>query len=345
MISAVKCNPDKEVLKLLALLGTGFDCSSQGEIEEVLSLGVEPSRIIYANPSKAKSHMRYAKRQGVRKMTFDGADELHKIKSIFPEAELILRIMAEDSSSACRFSHKFGAPLSVTHALLSIASELGLNVVGVSFHVGSGAVDADLFIQAIRDSWTVFEQAREFDYSLKILDIGGGFSTESFQNMSESITFAMDKHFPGDIDVIAEPGRYFVASAFTLACNVIARREIWSKDDKSGYMLTLSDGVYGNFMDCILSRLRYEPHILFSRSQQDTSSPIKYSIWGPTCDGVDQITEDVFFSKLLNTGDWLYFEGMGAYSLCLASTFNGFSSQRMVHHISSEPVTSDLLQY
>ncbi|KAK5016459.1 Ornithine decarboxylase, partial [Cryomyces antarcticus] len=44
---AVKCNPDPQVLRLLAGLGTGFDCASKAEIEQVLNMGVDPSRIIY----------------------------------------------------------------------------------------------------------------------------------------------------------------------------------------------------------------------------------------------------------------------------------------------------------
>ena len=87
---AVKCNPDPTVIKLLAALGTGFDCASKTEIEQVLKLGVDPSRIIYAQPCKTKSYLRYTVKQNVKQMTFDNTDELYKIKEIAPEAELYL---------------------------------------------------------------------------------------------------------------------------------------------------------------------------------------------------------------------------------------------------------------
>jgi ornithine decarboxylase len=94
----VKCNPDPEVLRLLAALGTGFDCASKVEIEQVLKLGIDPSRIIYAQPCKTKSYVRFAAEQGVKQMTFDNSDELYKIRALFPDAELFVRIITDDSS-------------------------------------------------------------------------------------------------------------------------------------------------------------------------------------------------------------------------------------------------------
>lgn len=133
---AVKCNPDPTLLKYLAALGTGFDCASAEELRLVLSLGVDPSRIIFASPCKSPSAVALASKSGVRKMTFDNREELHKIKCFCPEAQLHLRIFASDDSALIAFGDKFGAPISSTRALLERAWELGLNVVGVSFHIG-----------------------------------------------------------------------------------------------------------------------------------------------------------------------------------------------------------------
>ena len=132
----MKCNPDPTLLKYLAALGTGFDCASAGELRTVLSLGVDPSRVIFANPCKNPSAVAFANRSGVRKMTFDNRDELYKIKCFCPDAELYLRIFASDDSAIATFGDKFGTPIGSTHALLERAWELDLNVVGVSFHIG-----------------------------------------------------------------------------------------------------------------------------------------------------------------------------------------------------------------
>ncbi|KAL6712903.1 Ornithine decarboxylase [Lecanora helva] len=336
-VPAVKCNPDVEVLRLLARLGTGFDCSSRHEIEQCLDLGVDSNRILYANPCKAKSHIRYARSMGVRRMTFDSTDELYKIKAIFPDAELLLRIATDDSSSICGFNQKFGAPLESTRQLLEVASQLGLEIAGVSFHVGTASINPRVFVQAVRDSRIVFDLAQELGHSLRVLDVGGGFSTGSFEAISQTLATALDEYFSGDIELISEPGRYFVESAFTLACNIIARRGIGKEASCPSYMLYLNDGVYRNFMDCLLSHWRPKPRILNSTSENMPRKEIHYSIWGPTCDGVDQIIEDVALPKDLDVGDWLYFENMGAYTSCLATSFNGFSSKQIVYYVSSEP--------
>lgn len=84
---AVKCNDSLTVLEILAALGTGFDCASKGEIDQVLSLGVDPNRIIFANPAKPMSHLHHSARVGVNTMTFDNEVELHKVKNTNPNAK------------------------------------------------------------------------------------------------------------------------------------------------------------------------------------------------------------------------------------------------------------------
>nr|ADY39599.1 putative ornithine decarboxylase-like [Hottentotta judaicus] len=96
---AMKCNDCPGVLQYLASMGVNFDCASKTEIETVIKLGVDPSRIIYANPCKTRSFIKYAATVGVKMMTFDNEIELYKIKSIFPNAELIIRIKVDDSNS------------------------------------------------------------------------------------------------------------------------------------------------------------------------------------------------------------------------------------------------------
>jgi len=351
---AVKCNPDPEVLRLLAELGTGFDCASKAEIEQVLRMGVDPARIIYAQPCKTNSYVRYAAKEGVKQMTFDNADELYKIKQLFPDAELFLRILTDDSSSLCRLSLKFGASMDCTSSLLELAKDLKLNVCGVSFHVGSGASDPLVFLKAVQDARTVFDDAESLGFDMQTLDIGGGFSSETFEVMAHVLTAALDEHMPPYVKVIGEPGRYYVSSAFTIACNVIARRTIQDPItlDKS-YMLYLNDGLYGNFSSIIFDHqhpiaqvLRTGGRTLYNSitaSQCDGIDGVEYSVWGPTCDGIDRITDSIRFTDTLDVGDWLYFENMGAYTKCSATRFNGFSDNHHVIYVSSEPGAKALL--
>ena len=279
-------------------------------------------------------------------MTFDNADELLKTKALFPNAELFLRILTDDSSSLCRLSLKYGASLDCTEELLKLAKELDLNVVGVSFHVGSGASDPHSFVKAVLDSRTVFDQAAGIGYDLKTLDVGGGFCSENFEVMAGVLSEALDEYFPPHIRIIGEPGRYYVASAFTLACNVIARRDIQDPaTNMSSYMIYLNDGVYGNFSSIIFDHQHPMAKILAAKGNQTRATSIEYSLWGPTCDGIDRITESCLFNCLLDVGDWLYFEDMGAYTKCSATRFNGFTDDHEVIYVSSEPGASAILQY
>lgn len=352
---AVKCNPDPQLLRLLASMGTGFDCASKNEIEQVLKMGVSPERIIYAQPCKTNSYVRYVAKEGVRQMTFDNADELRKIAKLFPEAELFLRIHTDDSSSLCRLSLKFGATMEMTEGLLQTARDLGLNVVGVSFHVGSGASDPRAFLKAVQDANTVFQQGADYGFEMKTLDVGGGFcSDDTFEEMAGVLRAALDEYFPvhSGINLIAEPGRYYASAAFTIACNVIARRTVEneadgvSNDGDNSYMLYVNDGVYGNFSSIMFDHQHPVANILDAggKNYYDTkaskpvaSEGIEYSIWGPTCDGIDRISESVRFNQTLDVGDWLYFEDMGAYTKCSATRFNGFSDNHDVIYVCSEP--------
>ncbi|KAI5849982.1 pyridoxal-dependent decarboxylase [Tricharina praecox] len=342
---AVKCNQDPKVLQLLAALGTGFDCASKTEIQQVIEMGVDPMRIIYANPCKTASYVRYAAEENIRMMTFDNPEELYKVKKFFPDAMLFLRISTDDSKSLCRLSLKYGAPLDSTADLLRLAKELGLNVVGVSFHVGSGSYDPTAFATAVKDARKVFDEAAEIGYDLRTLDVGGGYGNDNFEQIASVLGPAVDKYFPSSVRVIAEPGRYYVESAFTIATHVIARRTVQDelKAGQQSYMLYMNDGVYGNFSGIMFDHQIPVPRVLKRGSDYHYNSPptrgvqlTECSVWGPTCDGIDCISKSCFLPEVLEVGDWLYFTNMGAYSKCSATKFNGFSDDHRVIYVVSE---------
>jgi len=327
---AIKCNPNTAIIKLLASMGTNFDCASKAEIQQILGCGVDPSRIIYANPCKMKSHLEYAKSSNVEMMTFDNSHELIKIAESYPGAKLLLRIITDDSQSICRFSTKFGAPLNTTYQLLALAKELGLNVAGVSFHVGSGCMSADSFVAAIRSAKRVFMEAEEVGYNMSILDLGGGWPGNNtqkidFRVIANAIRPVLDDLFPAEVDIIAEPGRYFVAASHTLAVNVFAKRTV--HDNSTGqkhFLYYCNDGVYQSF-NCMMFD-HYNPEALvLTTSGSDQVTQFKSTLFGPTCDSMDCIGKDIDLPEL-EVGDWLYFKNMGAYTVAAASPFNGFKA-------------------
>nr|CAB61758.1 ornithine decarboxylase [Mucor lusitanicus] len=342
---AIKCNPDPMVVQLLASLGCGFDCASKQEIQQVLDVGVDPSRIIYANPCKQASFIRYSAQQNVSRMTFDNAEELFKIKKYYPDAELVLRILTDDSMSLCQLGLKFGAPLHTVQHLLQLAKELNLNVIGVSFHVGSGCLDENAFGDAVVRAKNVFDQAKAMGYDFKFLDVGGGFPGADVKN---GITFEkvaavlgpiVDRLFPKDVRVIAEPGRYYVASAFNLAVNVIGRRTNMAHQDQTDaspeYMYYVNDGMYGSVNCIIFDHQVVHPKVLmknelFAYGQDLPEAQYESSVWGPTCDSIDCLNKSARLPKL-EPGDWLYFENMGAHTICAASQFNGFRKSEVLY--------------
>ena len=189
---AVKSNPDPVIVRLLSALGCGFDCATQGEMELVLSgLGADldfkdkpnfSEKMIYANPQKMLSHLKFAANNGVIRCTFDGEDELYKIAQVnhlLPvgnKFQAVLRLATDDKKSACRFSHKFGCPADEAKELLEVAKEFGVDVVGISFHVGSGCGDTEAYQTAFDDAFKVFSAADEIGLpAMSLIDIGGGF--------------------------------------------------------------------------------------------------------------------------------------------------------------------------
>lgn len=345
---AIKCNPDPMVVQLLASLGCGFDCASKQEIQQVLDIGVDANRIIYANPCKQASFVRYAAQQNVSRMTFDNAEELYKIKKHYPDAELVLRILTDDSSSLCQLGLKFGAPLHTVQHLLQTAKDLDLNVVGVSFHVGSGCLDENAFADAVMRARIVFDQGKDMGFNFTLLDVGGGFPGAdvkdgiTFEKVAAVLGPAVDRLFPSDIRVIAEPGRYYVASAFTICTNIIGRRttvapagEEKASVNNQQFMYYVNDGMYGSFNCIIFDHQIVHPKVLMKNDEyafgQDIREPhFESSVWGPTCDSIDCLNKSTLL-PMLEPGDWLYYENMGAYTICAASQFNGFRKSEVVY--------------
>lgn len=331
---AVKCNADKVLLGLLAALGAGFDVASKAELDIVRSLGVGGDRIIFANPCKLPSHIRNAASYGVHLTTFDSEVELYKVWKVNPQAEVVLRIRICDAGARCPLGAKYGAEMEECENLLIVARNLGLQVVGVAFHVGSGATDSSSFAEGIAQARNVFDMAKTLGMpSLRLLDIGGGFVSDgghgvSFCAAALAINDALEKFFPPctGVTVIAEPGRFFAEGSFTLATQVFGSRMRMRNGQKVAEYW-INDGIYGS-MNCLL----YDHAIISVRALPLSSSGkdgkvhgegCHSTIFGPTCDGLDTLMQDVWLPKM-QCGDWLIFPRMGAYTKAAASSFNGF---------------------
>jgi ornithine decarboxylase len=235
---AVKCNPNPVILEALAILGCNFDCASENEIKTIIEITADPSRIIFANPCKMSSQIRYARANDVDLMTFDCEEELYKIKLYHPYAKLILRLAVDDSKSLCKFNKKFGCQMEQVENVLRIAKTLKLDIVGFSFHVGSGCSSAENFYNAIRDCRSATDIALDIGFRIDTIDIGGGFpgvdKAIKFEDIAAQVKNGMEDFFGDmpDVQFIAEPGRYFAQKSHILVLNVIGKKIIYEKCER-----------------------------------------------------------------------------------------------------------------
>lgn len=309
---AVKCNPDPALVATLATLGSNFDCASPEEIQQVIDLGVDPERILYANPCKRAVDIAFAKELKVLRTTFDSVCELKKIARVFEnepllKPQLLLRIRADDPNARCNLGVKYGAEEHEWDILLFTARTLGLDVVGVSFHVGSFASSPQVFASAVAKAHRAAELAKEHGYSPHVIDIGGGFS--SCSGLPKGI-------IKSDYDLIAEPGRFFAERVSTLFTPVIGLK---------GSGLTISESLYGAF-NCVLFD-HAAPRI--ARCVRADGTPVTgdyvpMTIFGSTCDGGDIIYKETLLPADIQEDDWIVWENMGAYTSAATTRFNGF---------------------
>lgn len=333
---AVKCNPNPVVLDVLWCLGTYFDCASENEIKAIVELTNDPNTIIFANPCKMSSQIKYARANDVDTMTFDCEEELYKIKLYHPYSNLILRLTVDESHSICKFNTKFGCKLENVDYLINLVKLLKLNLIGFSFHVGSGCKSVDSYYNAIAICKGACDIAIKHDIAITIIDIGGGFpgvnngNDINIEQIAEKIAEAQNTFFEkemadGKLQFIAEPGRYFVEKSHTLVLNVIGKKretyinpETNTKEDIIIYYL--NDGVYGSF-NCIY--FDHKTPIVLPFNERNEKKLYKSKIFGPTCDSMDLISNEIMLPELA-IGEWVYVENFGAYTTAASSSFNGF---------------------
>ena len=231
---AMKANTDQKLCQEVLDQGLGVDVASESEIVEIIKLGAKPDDLIFANPIKQPSMLQTAKDLGVKKMTFDSVEELHKIKNIFPDAECVLRISSCNTDALYNLSEKFGVFMKDVPEMLQTAKNLNLRVKGVAFHTGSGGVSIEPYLNSLKDARKVFDMAKDMGLpEMDLLDIGGGFTQcleqeegKNFDQVAPRIANMIDELFEDEIQVIAEPGRLLSESYSHLVSNIIGTKVI-----------------------------------------------------------------------------------------------------------------------
>lgn len=336
---AVKTNNDKTILKVLADLGTGFDCASKNEIEQILELGVDPSKIIFAHPRKPFSAIHYAKEKAVAHMTFDSMEELEKLIDLYPESNLLLRIKTDDSLSSSQLSQKFGATLEEAYAILDYGFSRNAKIIGIAFHVGSNCSHLDSYRKALEDASRLFQYSLDnWNIKLSLLDLGGGWpgtDDQAFIQIATLVQNHLSIHFPPETYYIAEPGRFFAARTTTIVMKVLAKK-ILPQDNKTAYYL--SNGVFGFFISSLYydfdkEKILNEGWIFTHLRSRNRVVPLYPALlWGPTCDSGDKIIDGILLPEM-QTNDFLVVENVGAYTYSLETSFNGIPLSKPYYYI------------
>ena len=321
---AIKANPHPEILQVMRDLGSCFDVASDGEIRTLNAMGVEGSRMIYANPVKLGVGLKACCDCGVTKMTFDSASEIDKIKKQCPNATVLLRLRIDNSSAHVDLNKKFGASRENALALMQYAKDAGLDMAGIAFHVGSQTVSADPYLRALDITRELFEEAEAVGLHLRILDIGGGFPIPepkvkfNLPEMLKQINARLEEDF-ADAEIWAEPGRYICGTAVNLITSVVGVTE---RGGQPWYFL--DEGLYGTFSGVLFDQWDFK-----LLSFKDETEKIPATFAGPSCDSLDIMFRGRMTAPL-EVGDLLLVPSCGAYTSASATTFNGFSKARFV---------------
>jgi len=331
---AVKANAEPAIVRTLYQAGASFDVASLPEFmlvyENIKHLPPKEQqdfiwdKIIYANPTKPKETLQ-ALDQYKPLVTYDNLAELKKIKQYAPHAGVVLRLRVPNTGSMVELSSKFGCDPGEAVDLILAALGMKLVVEGLSFHVGSQCTNFENFVQGLEMAAAVLSEAKSRGHEIKILDIGGGFPApynkhvRPFSELAAKINSEIERLFPKHMEILAEPGRFLVATAATAVARIIGKAV---RDGKRCYYI--DDSVYHTFSGIIFDHCPYH-FKAFRKGKTEVCS-----VFGQTCDALDTISLSEELPEL-EIEDLVYSENIGAYSSASATWFNGFPPAKIVH--------------
>jgi ornithine decarboxylase len=323
----MKCNNDNYLIKILAKSGVNFDCASRSEIKQILDLGVNNNRIIYANPYKSASDIDYAINYNIPLTVVDSVEELEKLRN--KNIETLIRVKVNDKESLMPFSSKYGSSFEETIDILKLAKKYNMNISGFSFHVGSGCYNPRQYYDAIKMINDIMIKTKDLNHNYKIINIGGGYNGTDEKLFIEQATAINEslKLFQNNINKLdglkfmSEPGRYFTTKTHTLFVPIVGKRKTNNK-----FHYIINESIYSSF-----SNITYDmskPNFELVNPPENTKE-YDSVVFGRTCDSADKVLE----MKLpeLKIGDYFEIKNMGAYTTVSATNFNGFETTEKIY--------------
>ncbi len=326
---AVKANPEPQILSRLKDLGSHFDAASITEIKLCLSLGISAKRISFGNTIKKQRDISQAFKLGIQSYAFDSEEELQKIASLAPGSDVYCRVLVDCAGADWPLSHKFGCSPIMAKELLLKAVDLGLQPIGLSFHVGSQQTQIKQWDNALGQVQDLYENLKKQGLELSTLNLGGGFPTAYSANVptiaqyGDTLSTALKKHFGDHCPrIIVEPGRYIVGDAGVIEAEVVLVSRKNTRDEKRWVYLDI--GIFSGLAECLDEAIKY-PITVVGKESDTNLGPVILA--GPSCDSVDVLYEKFNYQLPLDlkSGDKIRIHATGAYTTTYSSIgFNGF---------------------
>lgn len=327
---AVKANPEEAVIDTLAEAGIGaFDVASPEEIG-LIRRKVPHAALHYNNPVRARHEIVFAVGRDVASYSVDSISELEKLEALVPviradgtPVEITARFKLPVAGARYDFGSKFGATEELAAELLHRVALAGYTP-SLTFHPGTQCTDPAAWEAYIRAAGRIADLA---GVKIARLNVGGGFPSHRVSDQAPPlgaifrlIGRVRDEVF-GTAEapvLVCEPGRGLVGDAFAALVRVKALR-----DDAHVF---LNDGVYGAFAELPLMGAIDRITVWSPEGARRTGAARGRIVFGPTCDSVDRLPGEIQLPGDLEEGDFLLFQGMGAYSVVTNTRFNGFGA-------------------
>ncbi len=322
---AMKANANPQIIQLILNKQGGMEIASASELARALEAGASGDQIICSNPIKHPDFIKKMRDVGVYAMVADSTYEIEKIAEYAPGCRIYIRLSVDNTGSVLPLAGKFGVDGDLALALFDQARELGLQPIGLSFHVGSQCLSPFNWVNAIRACGNVWKEANKRGHDLYFLDIGGGFpvghyhdqTIPTLETISQGVIGAVEDFIPyhPNFMLILEPGRGLVGESGRLIASVVGKAERGEST-----WLYLDVGVFNGLMETFEGF----PPVVRLLNDIGQNRPIKrYTIAGPSCDSCDVVVRDILMPEI-HINDRLVFYDMGAYTNEYAAAFNGF---------------------
>lgn len=325
----VKQNPHDDIIKFLQGLGSQFDCQSLEEIKLVKQYTNDSSKISFGNTIKKKEEIEEQYNLfKIRRFQVDSEMEIDKIQEFAPNSEVYIRLSMDgmENKQDWQLTKKFGTTIQHQIKLQGYQKEKMLDVIGVSFHVGSQNYYPESFEKQLYQQKIVFDEVwKEYRIKMRMVNIGGGLPQKytkpipDYEKYINIINNYLDKWFDNDIEVMVEPGRSLVQDQGILITKVLLRSMKYNIVDNSvTEWLYLDQGIFHGLFESI-GGIKYRVSV---HGKENSDIYQTFVLQGPSCDSMDIIGE-YELPQDVTIDDLIIFHSQGQYTNQYNTKFNG----------------------